>query len=285
MSINDEKISFELEVVNFPGYYDSVLLDPDVSYELLDDLDDLIYSLGGSSLSQVIKEVDEASGYELSEMLYEYIDREEYSHDMNNDWMEKYLSYVPLRSLEQVGEVEMFSPREYNFSSDRIFAKVEVNRSELQELLEKCLATPRYEEFLKAHFTPSPWFRSNYSCDINMWNNLDEMDDLQKSYLLYFGALEDLGKVKNREWELNSNILEDLDMYLSTSYLKPDFYIEVEKRPWAKGLVASRGWQELRKGAVQATDLAQEVEPVSGKKWSPATESKNQQGRGKGLKP
>jgi len=87
--------------------------------------------------------------------------------------------------------VEMTSPREYNFSTDRVFVNCSVSD------LEKVLSAVKDEipGMVRKRFTSGPGFVSFYESDFNLWsNNLEEWDHNETGTLfecLFQGEFQD----------------------------------------------------------------------------------------------
>lgn len=84
--------------------------------------------------------------------------------------------------FEIVGEFEsMTSPREYNFTTDRIFIKLA--DSEIQRIFNEC-DKARLTEVCKAKFTSRDGFSSFYSPDWQTWGDVTEWDHNQCGALI-----------------------------------------------------------------------------------------------------
>ena len=71
------------------------------------------------------------------------------------------------------------SPREYNFTNDKITLEVEFDRQEMVKLINDNLE--HIEKFIIKHFTDRSGFISYYDNDINEWtlDNLEELDSVE----------------------------------------------------------------------------------------------------------
>jgi hypothetical protein len=98
---------------------------------------------------------------------------------------------------------ETISPREYNFSTDRIFAKV--NEADIQKMLSN-LDEISMAEYVKRHFTSRDGFMSFYSGDWSDWKN-EPLDHNQLGALLHV-HLDGI----DPDWE------EDLTEYMSGNF-------------------------------------------------------------------
>ena len=93
--------------------------------------------------------------------------------------------------------VDMQSPREYNFSTDRIFTRVK--RSEFDALRAKVELDAEWPEYVRQHCTSYDGFWSFYSNDVldSVWTR-PHLDVAQTRLVLEFYA----GSVGGHDWEL-----------------------------------------------------------------------------------
>lgn len=75
----------------------------------------------------------------------------------------------------------LHSPREYNFTTDRIFATIEL--AEVERMFNE-VDIDRLEEFVKETFTRRSGFIPSYSNDVHSWGPLDKWDANQVGTLL-----------------------------------------------------------------------------------------------------
>lgn len=97
--------------------------------------------------------------------------------------------------------VEMTSPREYNFSTDRIFCTI--NKKDLKKIA-TALDTETMKDLVKSRFTSYDGFLSFYSNDINSWKEekLEEWDYNELGTLLEaYVKISDEENIDEQCWE------------------------------------------------------------------------------------
>ena len=105
-------MKFNIEIPFFPGLYESMLYNSDTAYWAIKE--ELEY----------YREECDAPCKELTEDDLEFR-YEDYEKDVRENWVDAWKAYAPQIVLSVKG-VEMVSPRYYNFSTDRLFADVEL---------------------------------------------------------------------------------------------------------------------------------------------------------------
>lgn len=101
---------------------------------------------------------------------------------------------------------DMVSPREYNFSTDRIFAMID--RDDLNNIME-AVGNEKMAEYVKKHFTSYDGFSSFYSNDFMDWiNQEDAWDHNQWGSVLevYIGMHLDAGWQEDIELGMWDNV-------------------------------------------------------------------------------
>lgn len=95
--------------------------------------------------------------------------------------------------------IEMTSPREYNFSTDRVFAKIP--KEQIDKIRKEVEAHEKWGEYIKERFTSRSGFMSFYSEDSKdeEWTK-DVLDECQYRVVLEFW-LENIS-LETDEWEL-----------------------------------------------------------------------------------
>ena len=85
--------------------------------------------------------------------------------------------------------VELWSPREYNFTTDKVYA--EISNEDIKKIYDKVHVTAEkqyveaFDHILKSWFTPYDGFCPYYSNDVDQWNkNWDELNEIEASVYL-----------------------------------------------------------------------------------------------------
>lgn len=138
--------------------------------------------------------------------LGEDYDKARWDADIN--WAEIYKNYAKAYTEEFGHEfnldlefVELSSPKYYNFSTDRIFAKVP--KEQIDAIFKEVIAHPDWAEYIKERFTSYDGFSSNYSNDANddEWKLSDfALDECQYRVVLEFW-LEKISDA-NEDWDI-----------------------------------------------------------------------------------
>lgn len=184
--------------IPFPGFYESVL-----SYEL--DSEERNLAEGMAEECDYLTDSDYAdliwrcANYSTA---FEYLAREYV--DYFNAWVENETG-VNL-ALEFV---EMKSPREYNFETDKIFCRVDFES--LKKLFEH-MGEKTLEETINGHLKSRSGFISYYSEFVREWKNtpLEEWD-YNELYMILC-ALTDKTEY---HWQIAERMLEDGDFYMA----------------------------------------------------------------------
>lgn len=144
--------------------------------------------------SNIDQAVDDAFNYDYEtgeeiELDYKFYDAK-FMADI--DWSAIHKGYAKAYT-EAFGErfdldlefVELTSPREYNFSTDRIFAKVPIEQ--INKIRKEVEAHEKYPEYIKERFTSYDGFISFYSNDYNgeEWTR-EVLDECQYGVILDF---------------------------------------------------------------------------------------------------
>ena len=184
--------------IPFPGFYESVL-----SYEL--DSEERNLAEGMAEECDYLTDSDYAdliwrcANYSTA---FEYLAREYV--DYFNAWVENETG-VNL-ALEFV---EMKSPREYNFETDKIFCRVDFEslKNLFEHMEEKTL-----EETINGHLKSRSGFISYYSEFVHEWKNTPlEGWDYNELYMILC-ALTDKTEY---HWQITERMLEDGDFYMA----------------------------------------------------------------------
>lgn len=81
-----------------------------------------------------------------------------------NEYSRRFTDKLAQRTELDLEYIEVISPREYNFQTDRIFAKIP--KTQLNKIRKEVEAYPEWAETIKEKFTSYSGFSSNYSSDI-----------------------------------------------------------------------------------------------------------------------
>jgi hypothetical protein len=149
--------------IPFPGFYESILSDE------LDNVEE-------QEVERMIE--DEWDGFEAGQIHEVLMDHADY-RGMHNDLAKAYVSRFEDWLNEELDlDIHldfstMSSPREYNFTTDRVF--VNISRSDLAKLYRK-VGRQVVRDEAKKHFTSRSGFISFYSPDISDWGPIREWD-------------------------------------------------------------------------------------------------------------
>lgn len=157
-------ITLDLEVIGFTGFYQGLW---DQTQNECDEINDLKY---GSY-----------EGIENLHMLEDWGFQEDYRDRVAELFADEYADMVSSAIGINVKLVKSFvrSPREYNFSTDEIYAQIEIkDYDEFVERLQYFLKSDQYHdrlaEIIKQNHTSCSGFISFMSNDINEWHELIE---------------------------------------------------------------------------------------------------------------
>ena len=184
--------------IPFPGFYESVL-----SYELDSEENQLAESMA--------EDCDRLTDSDYADLIwrcanystaFDYLAREYV--DYFNEWVENETGInLGLKF------VEMKSPREYNFETDKIFCRVDFES--LKKLFEH-MEEKTLEETINGHLKSRSGFISYYSEFVREWKNtpLEEWD-YNELYMILC-ALTDKTEY---HWQITEKMLEDGDFYMA----------------------------------------------------------------------
>lgn len=175
----ENKRTFELELVGFCGFYETLLgeyIDNGLNYDL-ENLHD--------SLSKLkVNEFD----------CWWDLDYKQYMKDVADLAMDRFIelgneNLEDIITLVPTGKVaEVFSPREYNFTTDRIFKQVKITEQDYYKLVDFLLGKKELaKQVFENHFTSYDGFSSFYPNTLDYWLNLDwnSLTNLQFSYIYH----------------------------------------------------------------------------------------------------
>ena len=194
----------ELEVTTslFYGFYNSIFLDDGLIYEYeMEELTEL-----ETKLNQEL-ETNFYINYEWSDH-----ERNRYFNTVGAEFIEnmEYLInyYIPEEMKQQdyykldIEYIGVYSPKYYNYTTDKIDYKIKTNKETMQELKKYILDLAGAEQYIFKRFKSYDGFISFLSNDIDYWKTEPiETDEA------YTGALIDMLLNLN-----NENIMEDLNI-------------------------------------------------------------------------
>lgn len=180
--------------VPFPGFYESILSGAIDAAE-----ERTVEYLRENEFYEILED------YQIAEILYDHTDYGAIHQKLAKAWVEEFddlvLDELDL-SLGLTFSI-MTSPREYNFTTDRVFAKISMPQlRELFELVDK----RRLDEVCEQHLKSRDGFISHYDYRWRNWGPLEDWDYNQTGMLLH--AL-DLGE--DWQWEMLQRLNEDID--------------------------------------------------------------------------
>jgi hypothetical protein len=213
------KEKFNIYLPCFPGFYNTVL-EPQcynnaehADYDIIPNIGELEYGTNLEDRKYVIEFYAEVLSQLCTNFDEDPSEAEKYA-------MERFAEILEFNIRTDLGiycdislsSIEQISPREYNFTNDKIQADVEVDPAELLEELNKHL--PEFEQFIKDNFTSCDGFISfvsNNSCD---W--LSDLERLAKG--------EDTEEVES--WHIIRYVLEFLLLNSNKDYWQYGEYID-----------------------------------------------------------
>ena len=195
---------FDLELIGFCGFYETALgdyLDDDLNYEL-----EHLY--------------DSLSKLKVNEFNCWYdLDYKQFKKDVADIAMDNFIKVgneelADVLELVPTGKVaEVNSPREYNFTTDRIFKQVIVKEQEYLKLIGFLLGKKDLvKQVLENHFTSYDGFISFYSPTLEYWLSIpfNSLTDLQFSYLYHCALCVRLYENSNYRHDNNGDEIEDI---------------------------------------------------------------------------
>lgn len=212
----------------FPGFYESIFCNSD---EFIDDE----YELKGL-LEEIV--IDEKL-----EVVYEYENFEQYKKDVSKTYLEYYVEkiidclpseisdadYFKFEIIDNEDNIEVISPKYYNYRTDSCYCLVETNIETLQELKNFGLQNEEdVQEYLRNHFTSYDGFCSFISNDIEYWKQLDIKEYVEETR--YLIALLDMIIALNDSngfEEIRLSTYYDVDKYY---YAEPIVYCSKESK-------------------------------------------------------
>lgn len=212
----------------FPGFYESI-------FNGSDDFFDEEYELQ----ADLLEIVDD----EKLEVYYEYENFDEYKKDVSKKYLKYYVEkiidclpskifnadYFKFKIIDDEDNIEVISPKYYNYETDSCYCLVETNIETLQELKNFGLRNEEdVQEYLINHFTSYDGFCSFISNDIEYWKQLDIKEYVEETR--YLIALLDMIIALNDSNgfdEIKLSTYYDIDKYY---YAEPIIYCSKESK-------------------------------------------------------
>jgi hypothetical protein len=124
---------------------------------------------------------------------WNYSDSSYFMEEYSKAYVEEFASEFNLKLTFD----DLSSPREYNFTTDRIFA--EIADSDIKRVLDG-FNRDNFAKFVRSKFTSYDGFISYYNPDLNEWgSDLDEWDHNQIGTILDFMVSEEWGNDQHME--------------------------------------------------------------------------------------
>lgn len=225
------KVNIELPF--FPGFYESSLMNSDTAYWAIKD--ELEYMQD----AYILKEHPEYKGLTEDDLDFRYSD---FEHDLAVAFADAWWNNAP-SIVESVEFSEIVSPKYYNFSTDRLFADVELKEG-WQEVMRAFMKenTDWLKERIKEDWTSYDGFCSFMNNDFSEWDRylFEDMDERYISTML--------GYMMYRE---NSQIREDLVMETLEGDVYAGSYVFITDE------AKERMEDDIREGRIIAYDPAQ----------------------------
>lgn len=214
----------EIGSFKFAGFYESILCDSDefIDFEMEDQA-----------------EVDEIVGKDQAEVVWEYDDFNEFKIDTCKEFMKQYVEGIhdvlpyditdhedfKFEILDGEDNIEIISPKYYNYSTDRCFCLIETNRKTLKLIKEYTLRLDGVEQYIKDHFTSCDGFISFITNDFNEWKTLD-IEDYEEN--MFIALLDMLLELDDKENIFNIH-LATIDNVCKYCYATPYVYYNNKK--------------------------------------------------------
>lgn len=118
---------------------------------------------------------------------------------MRSDYAKAYTEAFGEKFGLDLEYIEMTSPREYNFTSDRIFAKVPIEQ--INKIRKEVESHKDYPEYIRERFTSRDGFWSHYENDYKHeeWTR-EVLDECQYEVILDFW-LENISEEADEDWQ------------------------------------------------------------------------------------
>ena len=148
-------------------------------------------SLHDSALDDATKDIfRDDSGDENAELAYRAWDSMQWDN-VRNEYAKEYAeNFAHEFGIKSLSFESMQSPREYNFSTDRIFCNIDY--AELCGIV-KTFDLKAFSAFVRDRFTSRDGFISFYAADLSEWGKVESWDHNQCGTALEFYAIQESG--------------------------------------------------------------------------------------------
>lgn len=220
-----ENIIMEIGSNLFDGFYESIHCNSDefVDSEKEDKaiLDNLLFFINNKDDIEVV---------------YEYDDFNAYKKDVCTTFMELYVEKIidelPYSITDKdnfkfdiVGEIDVVSPKYYNFTTDKCYINIETNYETLDMIKKYTLSEPSAKQYLIDHYTSCDGFISFVSNNINEWKDKDIQQYEEREIIGLLDMFLILSNKENRN-DLNEETYYNTEKYC---YAYPICYIKGKK--------------------------------------------------------
>jgi len=175
-----------ITTIPFSGFYES-----SHSYELDRALEDMVSDSSGCH----------PVSDRLAEEIWDGLDWSVAMHEYAREYAEYFAIWLGGEYGIKLKYESMSSPREYNFTTDRIFC--EISQRDVRKLL-KAVKRENLVAAAKQRFTSYDGFLSFYSADVDSWGNVVNWDHNQIGTLIVAAVAQ----LEDEEWEYR--ILENM---------------------------------------------------------------------------
>jgi hypothetical protein len=203
-----KQTAFEIEVPFFCGFYESVLLNSDTLYNELHDMGLDYYQEHFNDNTLTFDDLD--------------LDYEEYKKDCCVEFIKAFLEQEEVPSfVEDIEFLELVSPKFYNYSTDKLYAKLSVMPDWRNKVLEFMRDNKEWvSNMLEKDFKRRSGFMSFYSDTFEEWYNVfstkedDDIDAIYAGTIIKYMML-----CQNKEvWE--NILLDTLENIYVNDYIK-----------------------------------------------------------------
>lgn len=128
---------------------------------------------------------------------------------IHNEYCKQYVAAFAEAFELDLEFVEMTSPREYNFTTDRIFATIP--EEQMNKIKDKVLGSEEGRKYVSDRFTSRDGFSSFYSNDLDDEEWKGELDYNQLGVILQFYVEQDISE--ENWYEFECGLVEDFELY------------------------------------------------------------------------
>ena len=200
---------FDLEFVGFSGFYQGIFSDY-IDIALDNDLCNL-----HDSLSKL--KINEFNCWQEMDYKQYRLDVASWIMDYYITNLNKYIGWLVEFHVEDVENIYVVdSPREYNFVTDRVFAKVSINKEQFNKLMSYLRAnTYVVDKVIRGHFTDYDGFHSYYPNKLDYWlgREFEKANDLELSYLVHTALCVALYNDINWRYKDDDEIVSVYEIY------------------------------------------------------------------------